>query len=81
MVAIAFDHSGTLYGYDIEIDDGNNITGVLGGGAALFETSPLQRQFRDAQAMTQHIITAPATGDSAPRPDAGPADQGDASHC
>jgi alkylation response protein AidB-like acyl-CoA dehydrogenase len=33
----------------------------LGGGAALFETSPLQRQFRDAQAMTQHIITAPAT--------------------
>jgi len=33
----------------------------LGGGAALFETSPLQRQFRDAQAITQHIVTAPAT--------------------
>jgi indole-3-acetate monooxygenase len=33
----------------------------LGGGVALFETSPLQRQFRDAQAATQHIVTAPAT--------------------
>jgi alkylation response protein AidB-like acyl-CoA dehydrogenase len=33
----------------------------LGGGADLFKTSPLQRQFRDAQAMTQHIITVPAT--------------------
>lgn len=33
----------------------------LGGGAALFETSDLQRRFRDSQAMTQHIVTAPAT--------------------
>lgn len=33
----------------------------LAGGAALFEESPLQRQFRDAHAMTQHIVTAPAT--------------------
>ena len=33
----------------------------LGGGAALFETSDLQRRFRDAHAMTQHIATAPGT--------------------
>lgn len=33
----------------------------LGGGAALFETSDLQRHFRDAHAITQHIVTAPAT--------------------
>ena len=33
----------------------------LGGGAALFETSGLQRRFRDAHAITQHIVTAPAT--------------------
>lgn len=33
----------------------------LGGGAALFETSDLQRRFRDAHAITQHIVTAPAT--------------------
>ena len=33
----------------------------LGGGVPLFETSPLQHQFRDAQAITQHIVTAPAT--------------------
>ena len=33
----------------------------LGGGAALFEASDLQRRFRDSHAMTQHIVTAPAT--------------------
>lgn len=33
----------------------------LGGGAALFESSDLQRRFRDAHAITQHIVTAPAT--------------------
>ncbi|MEM8616802.1 MAG: acyl-CoA dehydrogenase family protein [Pseudomonadota bacterium] len=33
----------------------------LGGGAALFESSDLQRRFRDGHAMTQHIVTAPAT--------------------
>ena len=33
----------------------------LGGGAALFQASDLQRRFRDAHAMTQHIVTAPAT--------------------
>nr|WP_070960751.1 acyl-CoA dehydrogenase family protein [Hyphomonas sp. Mor2] len=33
----------------------------LGGGAALFESSDLQRRFRDAHAMTQHIVTAPGT--------------------
>lgn len=33
----------------------------LGGGAALFEISELQRRFRDAHAMTQHIVTAPST--------------------
>lgn len=33
----------------------------LGGGASLFETSALQRHFRDAHAITQHIVTAPST--------------------
>ncbi|MEL6286132.1 MAG: acyl-CoA dehydrogenase family protein [Pseudomonadota bacterium] len=33
----------------------------LGGGAALFLSSELQRRFRDSHAMTQHIVTAPAT--------------------
>lgn len=33
----------------------------LGGGAALFQSSDLQRRFRDAHAMTQHIVTAPGT--------------------
>ncbi|MDP1556163.1 MAG: acyl-CoA dehydrogenase family protein [Hyphomonas sp.] len=33
----------------------------LGGGAALFDSSDLQRRFRDAHAITQHIVTAPAT--------------------
>lgn len=33
----------------------------LGGGAALFLKSDLQRRFRDAHGATQHIVTAPAT--------------------
>jgi indole-3-acetate monooxygenase len=33
----------------------------LGGGAALFESSDLQRRFRDAHAITQHVVTAPST--------------------
>lgn len=33
----------------------------LGGGAALFQSSDLQRRFRDSHAMTQHIVTAPST--------------------
>lgn len=33
----------------------------LGGGAALFESNDLQRRFRDAHAMTQHIVTAPSS--------------------
>jgi len=33
----------------------------MGGGAVLFEDSPIQRRFRDAHAITQHIVTAPAS--------------------
>ncbi|MFC3711681.1 acyl-CoA dehydrogenase family protein [Sphingoaurantiacus capsulatus] len=33
----------------------------LGGGAALFLSNPLQRRFRDAHAMTQHMMVSPAT--------------------
>ncbi|MEC9346414.1 MAG: acyl-CoA dehydrogenase family protein [Pseudomonadota bacterium] len=33
----------------------------LGGGNSLFLTSPLQRRFRDAHAMTQHMMVAPST--------------------
>lgn len=33
----------------------------IGGGAALYLESELQRRFRDAHAATQHIMTAPAT--------------------
>ena len=33
----------------------------LGGGAALFLDNELQRRFRDAHAITQHVATAPAT--------------------
>jgi len=31
------------------------------GGVALFESNDLQRRLRDAHAITQHIVTAPAT--------------------
>jgi indole-3-acetate monooxygenase len=33
----------------------------LAGGTAVYETSPLQRRFRDAHVATQHMMTAPAT--------------------
>lgn len=33
----------------------------IGGGAALFLDNSLQRRFRDAHAITQHVATAPAT--------------------
>ena len=35
----------------------------MAGGSALFLDSDFQRRFRDGYAMTQHIITAPATYD------------------
>lgn len=39
----------------------------IGGGAALFLENDLQRRFRDAHAMTQHVATAPATYELAGR--------------
>jgi alkylation response protein AidB-like acyl-CoA dehydrogenase len=33
----------------------------LGGGTSIYETSPLQRRFRDMHAATQHMLVAPAT--------------------
>ena len=33
----------------------------LGGGSAIYDTSPLQRRFRDANVATQHMLVAPPT--------------------
>ena len=34
---------------------------ALAGGSAIYETSPLQRRFRDVHTATQHMLVAPAT--------------------
>jgi alkylation response protein AidB-like acyl-CoA dehydrogenase len=34
---------------------------LLGGGTAIYGTSPLQRRYRDANVATQHMLVAPAT--------------------
>ena len=39
----------------------------LGGGSAIYETSPLQRRFRDIHAATQHMLVGPATWELAGR--------------
>ena len=39
----------------------------LGGGSAIYETSPLQRRFRDIHAATQHMLVSPATWELAGR--------------
>jgi alkylation response protein AidB-like acyl-CoA dehydrogenase len=44
-----------------EAADVTRIAYDLGGGAALYLDNPLQRRFRDAHAMTQHIMVQPAT--------------------
>jgi alkylation response protein AidB-like acyl-CoA dehydrogenase len=40
---------------------------LLGGGTSIFESSPLQRQFRDIHALTQHIVVSPGTFEMAGR--------------
>lgn len=39
----------------------------LGGGSAIYDESPLQRRFRDANVATQHMLVAPATWELAGR--------------
>ncbi len=39
----------------------------LGGGSAIYETSPLQRRFRDVHAATQHMLVGSATWELAGR--------------
>lgn len=34
---------------------------LAGGGSSIFESSPLQRYFRDSHVVTQHMMVAPAT--------------------
>ena len=33
----------------------------MGGGTAIYDRSPLQRRFRDANVATAHMLVAPAT--------------------
>ena len=33
----------------------------LGGGTSIYETSPLQKRFRDVHAATQHMLIGPST--------------------
>jgi alkylation response protein AidB-like acyl-CoA dehydrogenase len=49
---------------------GAEVTGAayrLGGGSAVYETSPLPRRFRDANTATQHMLVAPSTWELAGR--------------
>ena len=39
----------------------------LAGGAAIFTDNPLQRRLRDAQTITAHMMTAPASYELAGR--------------
>jgi alkylation response protein AidB-like acyl-CoA dehydrogenase len=44
---------------------------TAGGGAAVYETSPLQRVFRDVHVATQHAMVAPRTMEVVGRSDLG----------